>query len=283
MLHCYRGAFGPWAAFSRRRAMPMSRTVLLSLLAIPASALRDSDGSARPYRLQRASPVTKALLAANVASFAVVQRRQRLFLALAKSNAALARGQYYRLASSCLLHANAAHLFVNSASLHNIGPVVEAHFGSTRFAALYAASGVCGNVLSWSLGRAPLSVGASGAIFGLLGGWAVFLASNQRVLEARGARNIGESLSSLATTCALNAALGLSPGSRLDNFGHAGGALGGIAFGALCGPRLREAWVPLRAGGPGLALVDQPLLRLPGRQPSGRRRGTPVGRQRRRA
>ena len=128
----------------------MSRTVVLSLFFLPLSF-------ARPYRLQRESPVTKALLAANVASFAVVQRRQRLFLALAKSNAALARGQYYRLASSCLLHANAAHLFVNSASLHNIGPVVEAHFGSTRFAALYAASGVCGNVLSWSLGRAPLS------------------------------------------------------------------------------------------------------------------------------
>lgn len=67
-----------------------------------------------------------------------------------------------------------------------------------------------------------------------------------------------ESPPNRAQTCALNFGLGLLPGTRLDNFGHLGGMLGGAACAALIGPLLRER----RTFG-GRMLVDEPRLRLP--------------------
>lgn len=66
------------------------------------------------YRPQRDHPLTGAIIAGNVAAFALVSQREELFAALAKSNAALGRGQLYRLVSSCLLHAGPAHLMVSA-------------------------------------------------------------------------------------------------------------------------------------------------------------------------
>jgi membrane associated rhomboid family serine protease len=212
--------------------------------------------------------VTDALLCSNVAAFVVGRNRERLVSALAKSNARLAKGQLYRLATSCMLHANFAHLLVNCLSLSNIGPSVEHFFGTHRFAVLYTAAGISGNLLSWGLGRAPISVGASGAIFGLVGGWGVFLATNKDVLERNGFRNIDESLGSLAQMCALNLALGLAPGSHLDNFGHIGGFIGGAACAGLIGPRLRLSWI---SEGGRQGLVDEPILQLPQRKPPQRK------------
>jgi membrane associated rhomboid family serine protease len=211
--------------------------------------------------------VTDALLLANVATFLASRNQERLVYALAKSNAGLANGQLYRLITGCLLHANPGHLLVNCLSLSNIGPTVEHFFGSQRYALVYTAAGISGNMLSWAMGRAPLSVGASGAIFGLMGGWGVFLATNKAVLERRGFRGIENSLDSLIQVSALNIALGLVPGSHLDNFGHIGGLLGGAACASLIGPRLRD----LRTfGGRSGGLVDEPIIRLP------QRKGSPV-------
>ena len=64
----------------------------------------------------------------------------------------------------------------------------DRYLGTERFLCVYAASGVAGNVLSYAVGRSPLSVGASGAIFGLLGCWATFLAINSDFWAARGVR-----------------------------------------------------------------------------------------------
>ena len=64
---------------------------------------------------------------------------------------------------------------------------------------VYTAAGVAGNLLSYAVGRSPLSVGASGAIFGLLGCWATFLAINSDFLAARGVR-VGDSIWPLTLT-----------------------------------------------------------------------------------
>jgi membrane associated rhomboid family serine protease len=214
----------------------------------------------RCYEPQVAHPVTDALLFSNVATFVLSRNRERLAAALAKSNARLAKGQLYRLATSCLLHANSAHLLVNCLSLSNIGPSVEHFFGSRRFAVLYTAAGISGNLLSWGLGRAPISVGASGAIFGLVGGWGVLLAINKDVLKGNGFPKIDENLGSLAQMCALNLALGLTPGSHLDNFGHIGGFIGGAACASLIGPQLFYFDEIVR--GTALGFVDDPIIPL---------------------
>lgn len=216
----------------------------------------------RPLLSPRA-PVTRALLYANCAAFLLTARRPGLMQMLAKDDRLLRLGQYHRLFSACVLHASVPHLVVNSASLNQLGPSIERWFGSDRMLGVYVASGVAGNALSFAVGRSPVSVGASGAIFGLLGAWAVFLALNERGYFAARGVDVSGSLGAVVQTCALNAALGLSPGSNIDNMGHIGGLLGGAATAYAFGPRLR-----LDALG---RVRDEPLVRLP-RGPIARRR-----------
>jgi uridine nucleosidase len=224
----------------------------------------------RRYRSRAAgltrAPVTRALLIGNGAAFLVTTQRRGVFDMLAKNDMLLRSGppQYYRLVTACFLHASIPHILVNSMSLNNLGPAVEQWFGAERFVCTYLVSGVAGNMLSYGVGRSPLSVGASGAIFGLLGAWGVFLKRNEGVFNPG---VVQASLSGLVQTCALNAAMGMQARS-IDNMGHLGGLLGGAACSFLFGPRLVAN--PYTG-----AIVDKPLLQLPG---SGRR---PRRRQRR--
>jgi len=203
------------------------------------------------------APVTRALLIGNGAAFLVTMQRRGIFDLLAKNDMLLGRGQVYRLVTACFLHASIPHILVNSMSLNNLGPSVEQWFGAERFVCTYLVSGVAGNVLSYGVGRSPLSVGASGAIFGLLGAWGVFLKRNEGVFNPG---VVQASLTGLVQTCALNAAMGMQARS-IDNMGHLGGLLGGAACSFLFGPRLLAN--PYTG-----TIVDEPLLQLPG---SGRR------------
>lgn len=178
--------------------------------------------------------VSHLILALNVALFLYqVTFAPTLLMAGAKVNSAIVSGQYYRLFSSMFLHASTTHLMINSFSLHSTGPSVESWFGKKRFLALYLVAGLCGNVLSLRCTPTP-AVGASGAIFGLVGASAVLLARHRDILGPRSRR----ALQSLAYIVIMNFGLGLTPGSRIDNFGHLGGFLGGISYSYLFGPRL---------------------------------------------
>jgi len=231
--------------------LPCVRAVPAAQAQSPATWLVAKQ-SALLYRARRSKQCTNAALVSNIGGFVLTAVKPQLFDALAKNDALLCKGQLHRLLTACCLHSGVGHLAVNCYSLSQLGPQVEMFFGPGRFAALYVTSGIAGNVASFYGGRSPLSVGASGAVFGLLGGYAVFLARNQRVLERRGLRGVDRLLGSLMQTCAINAALGFTPGSRIDNMGHLGGLLGGAACAYAFGPRLSE-----RHG----RLVDQPLLR----------------------
>ena len=116
-----------------------------------------------PFRRSTKRPVSEALLYANVAIFVLLAGKPGAFAALAKDDYLVRRGGYHRLVTACFLHGGVAHLLMNSQSLRMLGPQVEGWFGSGRFAALYLTAGVSGNALSFAAGRAPLSVGASGA------------------------------------------------------------------------------------------------------------------------
>ena len=82
----------------------------------------------------------------------------------------VAQGQMWRLISAIFLHAGILHLMFNSYALIFIGPLLEELLGKERFLALYLATGVAGFLLSNAY-YSPLmtTVGASGAIFGLIG------------------------------------------------------------------------------------------------------------------
>lgn len=178
--------------------------------------------------------VSHIILAINVAIFAYQALiAPSLLMAGAKINSAIAAGEYYRLISPMFLHGSATHLLVNSFSLHSTGPSVESWFGKQRFLALYVISGICGNALSYFCSPTA-AVGASGAIFGLVGATAVLLSRHRKLLGPKARRG----LQSLVYIVVLNFGMGLTPGSRIDNYGHLGGFLGGIAYSYFIGPRL---------------------------------------------
>ena len=76
--------------------------------------------------------------------------------------------EWWRLVTAIFLHGGLIHIGFNMMILMDVGPAVEEVYGSARYIFLYVATGVAGFVLSSWLGRA-VSVGASGAILGLIG------------------------------------------------------------------------------------------------------------------
>jgi len=82
-------------------------------------------------------------------------------------------GQYERLVACCFLHGSLLHVAMNMWSLGPIGPFAERTVGSARYAVLYVVTGIAGSIasLAWGsvAGHTPVSVGASGAICGVMG------------------------------------------------------------------------------------------------------------------
>lgn len=206
--------------------------------------------------------------AANVAS------RGALLAAGAKLNAPIRAGtQLHRLATSMFLHDGLFHLGANCLSLSSLGPSAEAVFGRPRMAAGYAAAGVAAAAASVAWTPSP-AVGASGAVFGLLGGLMVYLLLNRRGV----ARGSGRSLRALAGVAAVNLAYGAMPGGRVDNAGHVGGLAAGALLAAVAGPRYRLVRGRLVDEPLGVAAVRWVRSRLP---EGGRRGGGGGGRRRR--
>ena len=94
-------------------------------------------------------------------------------------------GQWYRLITAAFLHASPLHILFNMWALAYVGPQLERLLGRTRFLALYLLSAVGGSVLFYLVGPpTELSLGASGAIFGLFG--AYFVAARRLRADVRG-------------------------------------------------------------------------------------------------
>lgn len=173
---------------------------------------------------------TNSLLIINVLVFiAQLATKGKLLQLGAKINSLIAQGQLWRLATSSLLHANIGHLMVNCYSLNSIGPAVERISGPRRFLAVYFTSAVASSAMSYWLCKAP-AVGASGAIFGLVGSFAVFILRH-RTLVGGGK----DDLQHIARVILLNMAIGLMS-EGIDNWAHLGGLLGGAATSWLIGP-----------------------------------------------
>jgi rhomboid protease GluP len=136
-------------------------------------------------------------------------------------------GEYYRLITATFLHGGLLHVALNMYVLWLLGSMIEPALGSGRFTAVYFISGLTASATSYWLGSPlQIGVGASGAIFGLLGAWLAF--SFRRRQTAWGAAQFRWALMWIG----INFFLGLSF-SGVDNFAHLGGLVGGAAAGAL--------------------------------------------------
>ena len=136
-------------------------------------------------------------------------------------------GDYYRMITAIFLHLDFIHLFVNMYSLWNIGSQVESFFGKTKFLLIYLFSGLMGSLLSMLFNINTGSVGASGAIFGLIGAIAYF-GYNYRVYFGN------TILKQIMPTIVLNLMIGFML-TGIDNYAHIGGLIGGFLMAAILG------------------------------------------------
>ncbi len=146
-----------------------------------------------------------------------------------KINSLILAGQWWRLITPVLLHAGLLHIGFNMYALYVIGPELERHFDHWPYIALYVLTGFSGVVMSFLLTASP-SLGASTAIFGLLGAEGIFVYRNQKIFGPRAQ----DMLRNIVFIAIINLGIGLSPG--IDNWGHVGGLLGGIIFAWVGGP-----------------------------------------------
>ena len=130
-------------------------------------------------------------------------------------------GEYFRLFSSIFLHGSILHLACNMYSMYVIGPQLESFYGKLKYLYIFILSGISGSLLSLAFNPSNIvSVGASGAIFGILGALCYF-GYHYRVY-------LGNALKSqILPIIGLNLMLGFMV-NGIYNFAHIGGLVGGI-------------------------------------------------------
>ncbi len=198
---------------------PQQRPVMQPRVSVPTS---------KPY-------LTYTLLGINIVIFLIdMLLGNRLIAMGAKLNPAIIDGEWWRFITPMFLHAGLLHLGFNSYFLYIVGPQIEGAFGTLRFALVYFIAGLAGSLGSYALAGNPAipSIGASGALFGILGAAIPFLLLNRDVLPGTSRR-----LRSILQIIGLNLFIGFLPGLNIDNWGHIGGLLGGLAVAFFVSPR----------------------------------------------
>jgi len=169
--------------------------------------------------------------------------------------AAVAGGEVWLLLTSMFLHSGFIHLALNMLSLYFLGSFVEQAFGRSRFLALYLCSGLAGGIAYLYFGAFDEpAVGASGAIFGLLGGVLGYSLRNGTFSWQN------PLIRQLLILTALNLYFGFSV-PNISNTAHIGGLVGGAAFGWLTAPTVYSG-KKLRAATPTIILFGAELILL---------------------
>jgi rhomboid protease GluP len=139
----------------------------------------------------------------------------------------LARRDYWRLITAMFLHAGWLHWATNTWALYQLGTLYEALFGSRRFAITYFVSGICASIASVMFSQ-TISVGASGAIFGILGAF-VFSLLRSQYRHQRWTKGL---LYQIVVLGVVNIAIGFSV-KFIDNAAHIGGLVAGLLLGLI--------------------------------------------------
>jgi rhomboid protease GluP len=140
----------------------------------------------------------------------------------AKIGGAIRQGEWWRLVTAGFLHGGLLHIFMNSWVLFSVGAQVEETYGTARFLVLYFVSNVLGFYAS-TLYSPVLSIGASAALFGLIG---AMIAAGMRSNTSMGA-----AIKAQYTQWVIYMlVIGLLPFFNIDTAAHIGGLAGGFAL-----------------------------------------------------
>lgn len=139
-------------------------------------------------------------------------------------------GQWWRVLTAGFIHGGPSHIAFNMYALYSFGRAAERFFGPARFSAIYLLALLGGSmtVIAFDAGDS-LTVGASGAILGLLGALIAYFWQHQQKITGAKAQ-----LTNLATTAAINLGIGLLP--QVSLWGHLGGLVAGFMLGLVLVP-----------------------------------------------
>jgi membrane associated rhomboid family serine protease len=215
------------------------RPICTECMTMAPVGIRCPDHSGKPQGVQRVTrgvqrvafegtgaKVTKALVAINVAVYVaelatgggVNGTGSTIYLHGVLFGPLVEQGDWWRLLTAAFLHYGPVHLILNMVGLYWFGSLLEERIGSARYLMLYLVSGLAGSAgaLLWSNGFLTPTVGASGAIFGILG--AGFILERQRDYVFGGSA-LGVILINFVLTFSI---------SSISKGGHIGGLVGGM-------------------------------------------------------
>ena len=143
-------------------------------------------------------------------------------------------GDWWRLVSAMFLHGDGTvqggvlHLGMNLLALYQLGTIYELMFGTRRFITIYFVAGIIASITSMVVNGGP-SVGASGAVFGIMGAFVFSILRSPRFRHERAARSI---VNQVVFWALANIAIGMRI-PQIDNSAHIGGLITGLLLGAL--------------------------------------------------
>lgn len=141
-------------------------------------------------------------------------------------------GQYYRLLTGAFLHANILHLGFNCYALYVIGTQLESYLGRVKYLIIYLFSAITGALFSMLFGGNSASIGASGAIFGLMGS-IVYFGYHYRVFLGNVVK------SQIIPLILVNLLIGFMS-NGIDNAAHIGGLIGGMLITMALGVKYKS-------------------------------------------
>jgi rhomboid protease GluP len=218
----------------------------------PQQVVRVPLPQSAPYVTYALIGVTVFFYVLQLASIALIHFDLPVEL-FAKVNEEIRAGQLWRFITPALLHDDrfpSLHIFFNMYALLSFGTSLERFFGHGRFLLLYILGAFTGNVASF-LFSSSVSIGASTAIFGLIGAEGVFFYQNRKLFGSEARRMIGNIIFVAAINLFI---IGSLP--YIDNWGHIGGLVGGLMFTTFAGPLWQ---VEEKTGG--YSLVDRRPVR----------------------
>lgn len=174
--------------------------------------------------------VTYILIVLNLMVFlyGVLHGNEELINMFGNNYELVQNGEFYRLFTCMFVHADILHILFNMIALYSIGPVVERYYGKSKFLLIYLVSGLLGSIFSGVFMTADsISIGASGAIFGLLGSICYFTYYYRATLQ-------GILRGSIMPVIIINLVIGFLS-SSIDLSAHIGGLIGGILISMAIG------------------------------------------------
>jgi rhomboid protease GluP len=143
----------------------------------------------------------------------------------AKYGPLIQAGELWRFLTPVFLHGSLLHLGMNSWVMFDLGPAVEALYGRQKFLVLYVVTGIGGNLLSYWWHPYTVSIGASGAIVGLVGAMITYGYRNRR--------SVADATRNMFVRWAIYVLIFGFLMPVVDNAAHIGGLLSGMAFGLI--------------------------------------------------